>query len=163
MSLEVVILRPFVAKAIFWGDLALKKTFQSIHPSFHDARPDPLAALLILRISIVRVLPLVGGHHGFAIRKPCYAIEKAACMNNAVMIFSLGIFFLLLTIRNRDKPEKRKRLAYFAIYCTIANLTGLLMIGASSVTGLMNTTEQHVVYVFGDFDSLLCLCFGSVF
>jgi hypothetical protein len=78
--------------------------------------------------------------------KPCDPIERAASIHSALMLLALGVYFLLLTYRNRDKPEKLKRLAYFAIYCTIANLAGLLMIGAHSVTGLMNTTE-HVVYV----------------
>jgi hypothetical protein len=107
-----------------------------------------LAALLVLRI------PVFGFFLGLpwirdpckSFGKPCDAIEKAASIHSALLLLALAVYFLLLTFRNREKPERLKRLAYFAIYCTIANLAGLLMIGASSVTGLMNTTE-HVVYV----------------
>lgn len=98
---------------------------------------------------------------GFLLRDPCQAVygggkscddaEAVITNMNSLWLLSLAVFFFVLTFRNRDgAPEKLKRLAYFVIYCTIANLSGLLMIGSTSVVGMMKTRE-HVTYVIGSF------------
>jgi len=88
-------------------------------------------------------------------RDPCHSVyDEQSCDDaegllsdmNSFLLLSLAVYFFLLSYRNRDEPTKLKRLAYFAIYCTIANLVGLLMIGSVAVAGLMKT-PWHVVYV----------------
>jgi hypothetical protein len=77
---------------------------------------------------------------------PCDDAARVLSDMNSFWLFSLAVYFFLLSFRNRNEPEKLKRLAYFAIYCTIANIVGLLMIGSTAVAGLMKT-PWHVLYV----------------
>lgn len=91
--------------------------------------------------------------------KHCSSAETILTNYNSIWLLSLSVYFFVLTYLNRDSAEKLKRLAYFALYCTVSNLSAILMIGSSSVAGLMKP-GAHVTYVIMSFALFFVLVFA---
>jgi hypothetical protein len=94
------------------------------------------------------LIPFIPDHckSGYGGGKTCTSTEMVLSNYNSIWLLSLAVYFFVLTFRNRESGEKLKRLAYFAIYCSVSNLTALLLIGSTSAAGMMKT-GMHVTYV----------------
>lgn len=60
----------------------------------------------------------------------------------------VGLFFLVLTILNKDNAPKLKRLAHMAINCVTALFVGVMFTGSSSMNGVENSA-LHISDMFG--------------
>lgn len=91
--------------------------------------------------------------------KQCGSAETVLTNYNSIWTLSLSVYFCILTYLNRDSADKLKRLAYFALYCVISNLSAILMTGSSSVAGLMKP-GAHVTNVIMNFALFFVLVFA---